>query len=50
VATTTHLLAGALIDGAMLIGRKPADAGLRRPVEGTVLRFVQGLAAPRGPE
>jgi hypothetical protein len=44
VETTTHLLAGALIDGAMVIGQNPHDASLRRSVEATVLRFIQGLA------
>ena len=46
VETTTHLLAGALIDGAMVIGRNPEDASLRRSVEATILRFVTGLTGP----
>jgi AcrR family transcriptional regulator len=46
VETATHLLAGALIDGAMLIGRQPRDASVRRRVEATVLRFVHGLSGP----
>lgn len=47
VETTTHLLAGALIDGAMLIGRAPEDASLRRRVEATLLRLLHGLRGPR---
>ena len=41
IETTTHVMAGALIDGAMPIGRDPADASLCRRVEVTTLRFVQ---------
>jgi len=46
VETTTHLLAGALIDGAMVIGRNPEDASLRRSIEATILRFITGLTRP----
>ncbi len=47
VETMTHLLAGALIDGAMLIGRDPANTSVRRHVEATILRFVRCLTGPR---
>jgi AcrR family transcriptional regulator len=49
VETATHLLAGALMDGAMLIGRQPEDASIRRRVESAVLRLVRGLS-PTGKE
>ena len=44
VETATHLLAGALVDGAMLIGRKPGNAAVRRAVEATMMRLLRGLA------
>ena len=44
VETATHLLAGALVDGAMLIGRDPGDAAVRRAVEETMMRLLRGLA------
>ncbi len=47
IETTTHLLAGALIDGAMLIGRDPGNASVRRRVEVTILRFVHCVANPQ---
>jgi AcrR family transcriptional regulator len=47
VDVASHLLAGALIDGAMLIGRKPHDRVLRRRVVATALQLVHGLATPR---
>jgi AcrR family transcriptional regulator len=46
VETATHVLAGALIDGAMLMGLAPGDAAVRRRVEATVLRILQGLSTP----
>lgn len=48
VEMATHPLAGALMDGAMLIGLKPGDAAVRSRVEATVLRILQGLSAPIG--
>jgi AcrR family transcriptional regulator len=47
VETSTHVLAGALIDAAMLIGRDPKDASLRGRVERAVLGLVRGLAVGR---
>ena len=44
VETATHLLAGAIVDGAMLIGREPESAAVRRAVEATMMRFLRGLA------
>jgi AcrR family transcriptional regulator len=43
----TQVLAGALIDGAMLIGQRPRDAKLRRRVERALLRLLRGLKAGR---
>jgi AcrR family transcriptional regulator len=43
VETATQVLAGALIDGAMLIGKSPSDRALRRRVEATLLRLLHGL-------
>jgi AcrR family transcriptional regulator len=37
-----HLLGGALIDGAMLIGNSPADVALQRAIEETVWRLLLG--------
>jgi AcrR family transcriptional regulator len=48
VETATQLLAGALIDGAMLIGRDPRDESVRRRVEDTLLRLLRGLSAAGG--
>jgi hypothetical protein len=39
----TSLLAGALVDGAKLIGGAPSDAGLRKRVEAALLQIVRGL-------
>jgi len=47
VETTTHLLAGALVDGAMLIGREGNDASVRDRVEAAVLSLLHGLALSR---
>jgi AcrR family transcriptional regulator len=44
VETATHLIGGALVDGAMLIGREPGDRRVRRRVEATLLRLLRGLA------
>ncbi len=44
VDTAAHLLAGALIDGAMLVGRDPG-AATRRHVLETALRLLRGLSA-----
>jgi len=46
VEAASHLLAGALIDGAMLIGGAPRDGALRRRVEATLRRLVRGLVEP----
>jgi AcrR family transcriptional regulator len=47
VDIASHLLAGALIDGAMLIASGPDDRSLRRCVETSVLALLRGLRAPR---
>ena len=46
VGTATHLLAGALLDGAMMIGSAPGDAAVWIRVEETILRLLRGLAPP----
>jgi AcrR family transcriptional regulator len=46
VETATHLLAGALIDGAMLLGRQPDNAAARSAVQETMMRLLRGLAEP----
>jgi AcrR family transcriptional regulator len=43
VEVATGVLAGALIDGAMLIGRDPNGRAMRRRVEGTLLQLLRGL-------
>jgi len=45
----THLLAGALVDGAMLIGRSPGDSTIRGDVEATLLELLRGLATAKSP-
>jgi AcrR family transcriptional regulator len=47
VETTTQLLAGALLDGAMLVGRDARDASVRGRVELAVLNLLHGLVPPR---
>jgi AcrR family transcriptional regulator len=42
--TATHVLAGALVDGAMLVGQAPEDGSVRRRVQATLLRILDGLA------
>jgi AcrR family transcriptional regulator len=46
VEMATHLIAGALIDGAMLLGKDPTDAALRRRIETTLFKLVNGFAPP----
>jgi AcrR family transcriptional regulator len=43
VETATHLIAGALIDGAMLVGKNRGDAAVRRAVNATMVRMLRGL-------
>jgi AcrR family transcriptional regulator len=45
--TATHLLAGALVDGAMLVGKDRGDPRIRRSVEATILRLLRGLSPSR---
>jgi len=47
VEMTTHLLAGALVDGALLLGQAPDDAALRRRLKATLLRLLRGLRPGR---
>jgi AcrR family transcriptional regulator len=46
--TASHLIAGALIDGAMLIASAAEPEATRRLVEETVLRLVAGILPPTG--
>jgi AcrR family transcriptional regulator len=43
-----HLLAGAMIDGAMLIGTSPGDPKLKRSVEHTLFRLLDGFSGRSG--
>ena len=43
IDAAAHLLAGAMIDAAMVVGGAPGDDRLRRRVETTLLRLVRGL-------
>jgi len=45
--TTTHLLAGALVDGALLLGQAPGEPARRRRIETTLLRLLAGLERER---
>jgi AcrR family transcriptional regulator len=47
VETATHLLAGAIVDGAMLIGQDPRNVSVRRQVEATLVEILRGLAPVR---
>ena len=47
VEMTTHLLAGVLVDGALLLGQGPDDAALRRRLKATLLRLLRGLRPER---
>jgi len=49
VDSMTHLLGGALIDGAMLVGRAPDDPELARRVERNLVSLVRGLAVDGDP-
>ena len=46
VETTTHLLAGALVDAALRLGQAPDDASLHRRMKAALLRLVRGLGPP----
>ena len=43
VEMTTHLLAGALVDAALLLGQGRSQRALHRRLEATLLRLVRGL-------
>jgi AcrR family transcriptional regulator len=44
VEMTTHLLAGALIDGALLVGKDRADRATRTRVEATLMQLLRSLS------
>ncbi|HET9158771.1 MAG TPA: helix-turn-helix domain-containing protein [Myxococcaceae bacterium] len=44
VETTTHLLAGALVDAALRLGQAPEDRSLRRRTKAALFRLLHGLA------
>jgi AcrR family transcriptional regulator len=48
VEIATHVIAGALVDGAMLIG-KDGDAAVRERVLATLMRLIRGLAPAPSP-
>jgi AcrR family transcriptional regulator len=46
VEMTTHLLAGALVDAALLLGQARDQRALRRRLKATLLRLLHGLRPP----
>jgi AcrR family transcriptional regulator len=42
--TMTHLVGGALVDGALLLGQSPADRDLAARVEASLVSLVRGLS------
>ena len=48
VETTTQVIGGALIDGAMLVGRNPHDESIRRRVEAALLQLLRGFSTAKG--